>query len=51
MKITRMVDCSGKDMFVNFEPKCIQQECMAKLWPVGREGEFRYVSLGWGRVS
>lgn len=51
MKITRMVDCSGKDMFVNFEPKCTQQECMAKLWPVGREGEFRYVSLGWGRMS
>jgi len=47
MKITRMVDCAGKDMFVKFEPKCQQEECMAKLWPVGREGEFRFVL--WGR--
>jgi len=44
MKITRMVDCNGKDMFDRFEPRCSQEECMAKLWPVGREGEFRYVA-------
>jgi len=42
MKITRMVDCSGMDIFSKFKLECRQEECVAKLWPTGREGEFRY---------
>ena len=48
MKITRMVDCNGKDMFSKFDPRCQQEECMAKLWSVGREGEFRYIFCWFG---
>ena len=43
MKITRMVDCDGKDLFRKLDAACKDEECFAKLWPVGREGEFRYV--------
>ena len=43
MKITRMVDCDGKNLFRKFDATCKDEECFAKLWPVGREGEFRYV--------
>ena len=45
MKITRMVDCDGKDLFRKFDTTCMSKECFAKLWPVGREGEFRYVKI------
>jgi hypothetical protein len=41
MKITRMVDCDGTDIFTKFDAKCKKQECFAKLWPTGRAGEFR----------
>jgi hypothetical protein len=42
MKITRIRDCDGNDGFRRFDQKCKNEECIAKLWPVGREGEFRY---------
>jgi hypothetical protein len=42
MKITRMRDCDGNDLFERFDVKCKKEECFAKLWPVGREGEFRF---------
>jgi len=45
IKITRMRDCDGKDLFERFDVKCKKEECFAKLWPVGREGEFRFCSF------
>jgi len=42
MKITRVRDCDGSDVFELFDLRCRNEECFAKLWPVGREGEFRY---------
>jgi hypothetical protein len=42
MKITSAIDCDGKDLFQKFNVKCEKEECFAKLWPTGREGEFRY---------
>ena len=41
MKITRMRDCEGEDIFSKFDAKCEKGGCSAKLWPVGRQGEFR----------
>ena len=41
IQITRAVDCDGKDIFRQFNVKCEKEECFAKLWPTGREGEFR----------
>jgi hypothetical protein len=41
MKITGMRDCNGGDMFETFDMRCKKEECFAKLWPVGRAGEFR----------
>jgi len=43
MKITQFTDCDGNDIFGLFKPECIKKECFAKLWPAGREGEFRFV--------
>lgn len=43
MKITRIRDCDDNDGFEKFDEKCKTEECFAKLWPVGREGEFRYL--------
>jgi len=40
--ITRMVDCDGNDLFKMFDGRCWNEECFAKLWPVGRAGEFRF---------
>ena len=42
MQITRAVDCDGKDLFVKFDAACEREECFGKLWPTGREGEFRF---------
>jgi len=41
IKITRFIDCEGNDGFKKFDAKCDTEECIAKLWPVGRHGEFR----------
>jgi hypothetical protein len=41
MKITRLTDCDGDDLFGKFDVSCQKEECFAKLWPTGREGEFR----------
>ena len=41
IKITRMVDCEGIDLFKSFDVRCGREECFAKLWPTGRRGEFR----------
>lgn len=46
MKITQMKDCDGNDVFKLFDLRCWKEECFAKLWPVGREGEFRYSDIG-----
>ena len=43
--ITRMVDCDGNDMFKLFNVRCWNEECFARLWPVGRPGEFRSFKL------
>jgi hypothetical protein len=45
MKITRLCDCEGEDVFSRFDKKCEKEECFAKLWSTGREGEFRYDPL------
>jgi len=50
MKITRARDCDGSDVFELFDLQCRKEECFAKLWPVGREGEFRY-SVSWDVVD
>jgi hypothetical protein len=42
MKITQVKDCHSGDMFETFDERCKKEECFAKLWPVGRTGEFRY---------
>ena len=42
MTITWIRDCDGNDVFRKFHPKCKDEECFAKLWPAGREGEFRF---------
>jgi hypothetical protein len=47
LRITRAMDCDGKDIFSKFDVKCETQECFAKLWTTGRQGEFRYINLGW----
>jgi hypothetical protein len=41
MKITRMRDCEGEDILSRFGASCKKEECLVKLWPAGREGEFR----------
>ena len=43
VKLTRMVDCDGHDIFGKFDERCKRQGCFAKLWPAGPEGEFRCV--------
>jgi hypothetical protein len=39
--ITSLRDCAGKDIFQKIDSRCTNHACYAKLWPVGREGEFR----------
>lgn len=41
MKITSMTDCDRKNLFRKFDVRCEKEECFARLWPTGREGEFR----------
>ena len=48
MKITRITDCEGNDLFQKFDRRCEKEECHAKLWPTGREGVFRWDLCGQG---
>jgi len=41
IKITKLTDCEGDDLFRKFDVRCRREECFAKLWSTGREGEFR----------
>jgi hypothetical protein len=51
IKVTRLCDCDGNDLFARFDRDCEKEECFAKLWTTGRDNEFRYVLLWKGMVN